>query len=174
METPQPRRGAHSSWHPPRCCSRHEWGSPRLPLPGPHPPIPTTQALKRDPHPHAGGTGLLARHLPRAPAPRHGHGAAAAPLPVSPAAPSPGFGSDSLGTGTESREGAGGGDEARRDPRGGGRSGWWDPAGPLGLRLAQSRGTGGCGPLEDVDLVPLDTVQVIVQRQQHLQSERTG
>lgn len=33
------------------------------------------------------------------------------------------------------------------------------------------RAAGGCRLLEDVDLVPLDTVQVIVQRQQHLWSE---
>lgn len=35
------------------------------------------------------------------------------------------------------------------------------------------RAAGGCRLLEDVDLVPLDTVQVIVQRQQHLWSDRS-
>ena len=87
------------------------------------------------------------------------------------------------------------GEEAHWDPRaarGGGRSSCWDPqhrhpspgahtapVGPRsgGLRLGiwhSPRAAGSCGPLEDVDLVPLDAVQVIVQRQQHLRGEGSG
>lgn len=83
-------------------------------------------------------------------------------------------------------------EEVHRDPQaaqGGGWSGLRDPqhghpsagarATPAGLPSRglrpgvwhSLRAASGCGPLEDVDLVPLDAVQVIVQRQQHLRSE---
>lgn len=45
---------------------------------------------------------------------------------------------------------------------------------PQGLRPGiwhEAGAAGGCGPLEDIDLVPLDAVQVIIQRQQHLRSK---
>lgn len=87
------------------------------------------------------------------------------------------------------------GEEAHWDPRaarGGGRSGWRDrqhghpspgaPTAPVGPPYRgprpgvwhSPRAAGSWGPLKDVDLVPLDTVQVIVQRQQHLWSEGSG